>query len=240
VADLDRTTWPSVGERPLVLVPIGSTEQHGPHLPLGTDTAIAVGVAERVAQGLPKPAWVAPPIHHTSSGEHQGFPGTTSIGSEAFRLTVIELVRSLSLWSGRIVLVNAHGGNVPALVSAVSQLVEEQHDVAWVPCATEEVDAHAGHTETSLMLHLDPPSVLLSRAEPGNTAPIGDLLPELLVSGVLGVSPNGVLGDPTGASAREGARVLDEMVDDVRRRIDAATRDARGCLAPALVQPVRQ
>lgn len=217
MTDLARATWPDVPERPLVLVPAGSVEQHGPHLPFDTDAVIAVAVAEAVGARLG--GLVAPPLVYGNSGEHQSFPGTMSIGAEALRLVVVELVRSLSTWAGRIVLVNAHGGNAPTLADAVKQLVGEGHDVAWVPCATEEVDLHAGHTETSLMLHLRPADVRLDRAAPGNTAPLAEILPEMIRGGVAAVSPGGVLGDPTGATAEHGRAVLEAMVDDVVRRL---------------------
>ena len=218
MTDLARATWPDVPERPLVLVPTGSIEQHGPHLPFDTDAVIAVAVAEAVGGRLG--GLVAPPLVYGNSGEHQSFPGTMSIGAEALRLVVVELVRSLSTWAGRVVLVNAHGGNAPTLADAVKQLVGEGHDVAWVPCATEEVDLHAGHTETSLMLHLRPDDVRLDRAAAGNTAPLAEILPDMIRGGVGAVSPNGVLGDPAGASADHGRAVLEAMVDDVVRRLD--------------------
>jgi len=228
LADL---TWPDVDGRPLVLVPVGSIEQHGPHLPLDTDTTIAVAVAERVARELGDSTMVAPPLSYGSSGEHQGFAGTSSIGTEVLRLTVIELVRSMSTWAGRIVFVNAHGGNVAALSKAVFQMIAEQHTVGWVPCATESVDLHAGVTETSLMLHLRRESVRLERAEAGETRPLADIMPLLMAGGVGAVSPNGVLGDPTGASAEIGERVLAEMTSDAVQRIRDGAPDARGMLS---------
>lgn len=227
LADL---TWPDVDARPLVLVPVGSIEQHGPHLPLDTDATIAVAVAEAVARKLGDSTVVAPPLSYGSSGEHQGFAGTSSVGTEVLRLTVIELVRSMSAWAGRIVFVNAHGGNVAALSKAVFQMLAEQHAVGWVPCATESVDLHAGITETSLMLHLRPDSVRLEQAEPGETRPLADIMPLLMAGGVGAVSPNGVLGDPTGASAEMGERVLAEMTADALQRIRDGAPDARGML----------
>lgn len=227
LADL---TWPEVDGRPLVLVPVGSIEQHGPHLPLDTDTTIAIAVAEAVARELGSDVLVAPPLSYGSSGEHQGFAGTSSVGTEVLRLTVIELLRSMSTWAGRIVFVNAHGGNVAALSKAVFQMLAEQHAVGWVPCATESVDLHAGITETSLMLHLRPESVRLDRAEAGETRPLADIMPLLMAGGVGAVSPNGVLGDPTGASAEIGERVLAEMTADALQRIRDGVPDARGML----------
>lgn len=215
---LASATSPGLPAGPTVLVPVGSTEQHGPHLPLDTDTVIAVAVATRAADRLiagGREAIVAPAIAFGSSGEHQDFAGTSSIGTEALRMVLLELTRSMSTWSARVVFVNAHGGNVAALRGAVAQLVREGHEVAWVPCATEEVDLHAGRTETSLMLHLAPWHVRLDRAEPGNTGTLEELLPLMVAGGVKAVSPNGVLGNPNGASGPEGESILRSMVDDV-------------------------
>lgn len=227
---LAAATWPEVARGGLVLVPVGSLEQHGPHLPLDTDTTIASAVAEGVGARLGAP--VAPPLAYGSSGEHQSFAGTISIGTDVLRLVVVELVRSLRTWADRVVLVNAHGGNLAALTEAVGQLRAEGHDVAWAACVTETVDLHAGRTETSLMLHLDPAKVLLDRAEPGDGRPIEELLPLLMTGGVEAVSPGGVLGDPTGASPEEGIHVLGAMTDEILALITTGTVDFHGRLRP--------
>ncbi len=106
-----------------------------------------------------------------------------------------------------------------ALSKAVVQMVAEQHDVGWVPCATEEVDLHAGITETSLMLHLRPESVRLELAEAGDTRPLAEIMPLLMAGGVGAVSPNGVLGDPTGAR-RDRRRAAEMTADAVRAFAD--------------------
>jgi mycofactocin precursor peptide peptidase len=203
------TTREAVGAG-LVLVPLGSVEQHGPHLPLDTDTTIAIAVAAGVAAELPG-AWVAPALSYGSSGEHQSFAGTASIGTEALTHVLVELTRSLRTWADRVVFVNAHGGNLGALNAS--------DEIAWVPCATEDVDLHAGFTETSLMLHVRPESVRRELVEVGNTRPLSEILPAMMAGGVGAVSANGVLGDPTGASAAEGERVLKAMVADVLARL---------------------
>ena len=203
---------PELGHRPTVVVPLGSVEQHGPHLPLGTDTAVAVAVASGLVDRRPD-LLLAPAVPYGASGEHEGFPGTVSIGTEALTALLVELGRSAGRWAGRLLVVNGHGGNLDALRAAVPLLRHEGRDVAWFPCGVAGGDAHAGRTETSLMLHVEPTGVDVARAEAGATEPITELLPRLRAGGVAAVSPNGVLGDPAGASAAEGARFLAGMVD---------------------------
>jgi creatinine amidohydrolase len=231
VGELAATHWPALGAVDLVLVPLGSTEQHGPHLPFDTDAVVAAAVARGVAERLRAAsvaALVAPALPYGASGEHQDFPGTTSIGEEALGLVIVELARSLRAWAPRVVFVNGHGGNVRALAEAVAQLVEEGHDASWVPCGVAGGDAHAGRTETSVMLHLAPQAVDLAAAAPGNTAAIGELLPQLRRRGVRALAANGVLGDPTGASAAEGARLLTAMTDAAAGLIRTHAEDSAG------------
>lgn len=235
LADL---TWDEVPASPVVLLPLGSTEQHGPHLPLRTDTVIATTVAGRAAERLSSaahgvPALVAPALEYGSSGEHQEFRGTVSTGTPALRFLLSEMFRSLSSWGGRVVVVNGHGGNVQGLAAAVLQMVEEGHPVTWVPCRVEGADAHAGHLETSLMQHLCPELVRMDKAATGNTAPLWELMPALRNGGVGSVSPSGVLGDPTTATAEQGAEALDRMVEDVVVRILHGEPDETGCLQVA-------
>lgn len=218
---LAAAVWPEVADGAPVLVPLGSTEQHGPHLPLSTDTVIARAVAERAADLLPGKPLVAPVVPYGASGEHADFPGTVSLGHESLQALLVEMVRSLALWSGRIVFVNGHGGNAPTLATACERLRREGHDVAWTACEVPGGDAHAGGTETSLMLHLAPELVLMERAVSGDRRPLRVILPQLRSQGVRAVSPSGVLGDPGGASAAEGRRILDEMASDVARRTAA-------------------
>ncbi|UYP18039.1 mycofactocin biosynthesis peptidyl-dipeptidase MftE [Rhodococcus sp. Z13] len=205
--------WPDIEPgRVTVAVPVGAFEQHGPHLPLDTDTRIASSVASAVAAALPGVV-VAPPVTYGASGEHEGFPGTVSIGAEATKLLLVEYGRSVCRWAKRVVFVNGHGGNAHALLEAVTLLRYEGRDAAWIPCAVPGADAHAGVTETSLLLHLAPGSVDLSRAEPGATEPIGTLMPRLRETGIVSVSANGILGDPSEATAELGARLFANLVE---------------------------
>lgn len=244
---LSAATWCEVAASAAVgpttlLVPLGATEQHGPHLPIGTDTAIAVALAETAARRVPG-AVVAPALAYGSSGEHQGFAGTLSIGAAATELVLVELGRSATETFDRILFVNAHGGNVAPVAAAVGRLRAEGRDVrSWSPRFGG--DAHAGRTETSLILALEAsdspdrgrpsssagspgsPAGRGCLAEAGNTAPLAELIDDLRAGGVRAVAPNGVLGDPAGASAEEGRALLGAAVDDLRAALAAWPAEA--------------
>lgn len=212
------TTGLDPANRPLLLVPLGATEQHGPHLPLDTDTRIATAWAQALAGRLGSPTLVAPALPYGSSGEHQSFPGTLSIGQTVLHSLILELVRSAAEAFRRVVLVCGHGGNAVAVAGAVRQATDEGHALSalfphWPDDSHFVVDAHAGRTETSLMLYLAPETVRLDAAAPGNTNTLSHLLPALRSGGVAAVSANGVLGDPTGANAREGYLLFDDLVE---------------------------
>jgi creatinine amidohydrolase len=201
----------------VLVVPVGSTEQHGPHLPVGTDTDVALAVCRRVAGRLPAVV-VAPVVAYGASGEHAGFAGTLSIGQEALELMLIELGRSAGETYRRQVFANAHGGNAGPCRRAVTALRAESRDVLlWMASGYE--DAHAGRTETSLQLALHPDRVRAERAAAGNVEPIGALLPRMMTGGVAAVSPNGVLGDPAGASAAQGEALLARLADDLEAAV---------------------
>ncbi|MCV7281885.1 mycofactocin biosynthesis peptidyl-dipeptidase MftE [Mycolicibacterium flavescens] len=222
------------GTRSALLVPVGSTEQHGPHLPLDTDTRIASAVTRAVADrlaGTDESIWrIAPSIGYGASGEHEAFDGTVSVGTSALRSLLVEFGRSASRWASRLVFVNGHGGNVEALAAATALLRFEGRDAAWCSCTVAGADAHAGHTETSVLLHISPRDVMIDERVPGNCAPLRELMPELRRGGVAAVSEIGVLGDPTTATADEGERIFGDMVESCLRRIERWVPDRDGML----------
>lgn len=206
--------WPDVETRRgnVLVVPLGATEQHGPHLPLTTDSDIAEGLAERLGRRRAE-VLVAPALQYGSSGEHQDFAGTLSIAGEATELVIVELCRSATETFGRVLLLCCHGGNAQPVRRAVRRLRGEGRDVrAWWP---GWADGHAGRSETALMLALAPDRVRLARSEAGCLQPLAEILPALRAHGVRHVSPNGVLGDPTGASPEEGHALLEAALADL-------------------------
>jgi mycofactocin system creatininase family protein len=220
LADLNWVQVDHAVTRRVLLVPLGSIEQHGPHLPLDTDTRIALAVAGGAAAQREDVA-VAPPVTFGASGEHAGFAGTLSIGTPALSRLLLELGRDASRDWEAMLLVNAHGGNREAVDAALARLRAEGRRCAAFHVTPAAGDAHAGRTETALLLHLDPTAVQRDKAEAGETRPVSALMDRLRRDGVRSVSANGVLGDPVGASAEEGERLLAELIGGCTRALDA-------------------
>jgi mycofactocin system creatininase family protein len=223
LADL---TWPEVADLSaagaFLAVPVGSTEQHGPHLPLSTDTDIAVALCQRLAEHRPD-AVIAPPLAYGSSGEHAGFAGTLSIGQAALELLLVELCRSATDTFAQVLLVSAHGGNGEPVARAVRRLTAESRDVSvFFPRWTG--DPHAGRAETSLQLAQRPDLVRFERAVLGDVRPLREVFPLLRAGGVRAVSPSGILGDPRPASAAEGVALFDELFAALLSHVDAWRR----------------
>jgi creatinine amidohydrolase len=217
VVELSDLTWPQVeaarSEDPVLAVPVGSTEQHGRHLALSMDSDLAVALCRGLASRR-RGVLVAPLLPYGSSGEHADFPGTLSIGQAALESVLVELGRSASATFRHIVFVSGHGGNAEPLRRAVGLLRGEGRDVrAYEP--TWDGDAHAGRVETSLALALDPNRVRLSEAVAGDRRPLAVILPLLRSAGLRAITQTGVLGDPSGADAAEGAALLERLVADL-------------------------
>lgn len=228
---LAKLTWPDVAQAvaagvTTAILPLGATEQHGPHLPLGTDTCRAAALAGRLAERLP--ALVAPVIPVGCSDEHSGFAGLLSLEAETLAAVIVDCARRMAVWGvRRLVVLSAHGGNGRALALAEARLRRELPDLAlWIPDAMtvcgEAVLAiaaeagtslialglHAGEWETSELLYLHPEQVRMERAAPGHTGDMDAALATLIAKGTRALTATGVVGDPRPANADRGERYL--------------------------------
>jgi creatinine amidohydrolase len=205
---------------PIVLLALGSWEQHGAHLPFDTDTVIIESVVDAAIRSVdPENTQfsVVPTIGVTASDEHNGFAGTLSIGTNALSDAVVSIARSAS-WARGICIVNGHGGNADALKLVHSALNYEniRHSI-WSLPYYEGADMHAGHTETSLMLHLAPDTVRMDLAEVGAVGDSEMLIERMRAGGIKEVSSNGVVGDPTNATAAHGETMLSFYADHLTK-----------------------
>lgn len=206
----------------IVILPLGAWEQHGPHLPLDTDSVIINAVVAHVLNniGLSRDHFiVAPTVSITASDEHASFPGTLSTGTQALVDSVVAICRSAS-WARMVCIVNGHGGNSDALQQISSALEHEKlpHSIWSLPGYTG-ADMHAGHTETSLLLHLNPQLVRINRLETGTAGNSTELIDAMRDGGVSAVSPNGIIGDATTATSEHGIAVLDLYVNSLRSHL---------------------
>jgi creatinine amidohydrolase len=198
---LDSRTWVehASGQRTVLLLPVGSFEQHGPHLPLSTDSRLAAALCADVA--AERAVDVAPVLAYGASGEHAGFPGLLSIGTAVTTAVLVELVRcARDSWSG-VVVVSGHGGNLDALVAAAAVAAAEGDHLRWWVPRDGAGDPHAGASETSVMLTIDP---ALVGEPPEPVALIEGWADVARRGGVRAVSANGVLGDASASSAQRG------------------------------------
>ncbi len=240
---LAEMTWPAVaaavaGGATTVILPLGATEQHGFHLPLGTDTFRAAALAERLAAVLPG-ALVAPPLPIGCSDEHQGFAGLLSLDRETLAGVIVDCARRMTGWGvSRLLILSAHGGNGDALDRAATRLAEELPELGVVVLggaaalsgavlavaardgiSAEAVGLHAGEGETSEMLAVRPDLVLRERIVPGCCEDPAALMPRLRQGGLRSVTPAGVLGDPRKADGARGARYLAAAIEGYRRAV---------------------
>ncbi len=226
------------GGRRVALVPCGSVEQHGPHLPVGTDAWLAEAVAERAARDRPSVS-VAEPIAYGCSSHHRGFPGTVSLRRETFIAMVIDVAGSLAENGYIPVFVNGHGGNRAALGVAAQELLDRDIE-AWAVTYFELIErdlaealpgyhptvGHACALETSLVLHLWPDAVHMDRLPAPTTH--GQWPDPFLYSKdrvtrfrlFSQMDPNGVVGDPSRASAELGAKMFGAAVLRLGELID--------------------
>ena len=248
---LERLPWPEVQRHAArrgstVLWPFGAIEQHGPHLPLGTDALFAERVAAALMERLDPalPLWRLPVQSLGFSPEHLGFPGTLSLPAELLIQLVVSVGGQLARTGfERLVLLNAHGGQIALLEVACRQLRSVHPRLAVLPCflwrgpegiaelipePERSEGLHAGLAETSLMLHLEPGSTRPERPVDGpRMAPppgwsLEGAVPCTWLTGDL--SASGVIGSAEGASATLGEALFGRLVEGWERRLEALLR----------------
>lgn len=237
--NLSQATWTDVRESDadLALLPVGSTEQHGPHAPLGTDAIAAEIVADAAADAADRSVVVAPTIDLGISEEHRAFDGTMWVRPDTFRAVIRDAVESLAHHGiDRVVVVNGHGGNVEALAEVCRRLTREGDAYAvpftWFDAVDVDVPmGHAGAIETALLRHARPELVREDRIDDARSG-AADRWGEW-VSGVnLAVdadefSENGVVGDPAAGDAALGAELLDQATESLRKLLPAVAKRRR-------------
>ncbi|MFM7141659.1 MAG: creatininase family protein [Alphaproteobacteria bacterium] len=232
---LESRTWPDVAATlargsTAAILPLGSTEQHGPHLPLGTDTRIAAELARRLAGRVPD-AVVLPVLALGCAGEHMGFPGTLDLREDTLAAILRDVATSLERHGfERLFVFSAHGGNRAALdralpvvrasaprlavgrgpgAEALGPLLARSGARHGVTVAAS--GRHAGELETSILLRLAPSLVRTDRMLPGLMLD-GDA-PDPFYPDLRATSVDGTVGDPRGAAASRADEYLDAWVE---------------------------
>jgi creatinine amidohydrolase len=236
-------TWPEVKAldftRLIVIFPTGSFEQHGPHLPLTTDTDIVTAIAERIEQAMADRVLLTPTLWPGLSTHHMHFPGTLDVPQMAYIQLITELGKSLtSMGAKKVFILNGHGGNDTPLRAALRELKTTVPQTRFVFASYWTLAAktlrevreselggmgHACEMETSIMLHLCPERVKMERAvRDGPTytdiyrkADMQHPRPVFFVNEFHEVTKSGVIGHPDLASAEKGKRFLDGIVTEV-------------------------
>lgn len=228
-------TWPDAADRfrkvDIAILPVGAVEQHGPHLPLDTDAFDAEYLSKRVAEACsdPKPL-VLPLIAYGVSYHHEDFKGTLSISNNTLSRLVYDIGVSVAR-NGfkKLLIINGHGGNIPALNYAAQMINRDERIFVCVDTGdTSDVDidaltetpndVHAGEVETSTSLAVRPHLVKMERAKaavPNFSSRYLDFTSKRSVSWYAHtrkISPTGVMGDPTKATARKGEKIWELMI----------------------------
>jgi creatinine amidohydrolase len=237
-------TWVQVRDMPakdraVLIQPVASTEQHGPHLPLLVDAAIGEAVLAEALTRLADtvPVFALPPLRYGKSDEHLDFPGTISLTAGTLLAVLVEIAGSLHRAGfRRLVLLSSHGGN-RQIVEVAARDIHLRYPAMWVfplllgeaPLAPARpagrgLDLHAGEYETSLMMVIAPDAVRTDAA-------VTEYPPDALVEGSAGaripfgwsardLTASGVIGDARAASPEKGRRLLDAAADGLAREIE--------------------
>jgi creatinine amidohydrolase len=232
--------------RQVAVLPVGSFEQHGPYLPLATDTLVACAIARELAAAYP--VHLLPPVTISCSHEHAAWPGTVSISSVTLHAVVRDIAESLRR-SGveALVVVNGHGGNY-VLGNVVQESADSGVRMALFPApedweaARERAgvrtsllsDMHAGEIETSILLHCHPELV-----RPGHetTDFLADDRRHLLTLGMSAYTESGVIGRPSLASAEKGKHLLAALADSFEAYFSLVASDEAAGGGPGTAKP---
>lgn len=233
----------------VAVLPLGATEQHGPHLPLSTDSSIAQGMVHAVVSRLPEASKVLflPVMEVSNSVEHTDMPGTLSLGRDLTFKLIMELARSVHRAGVRkLVIINAHGGNVGVMVDASHAIRAELSMLCvatnWMRLGLPDgviephqkaLDIHGGQLETSIMLALQPDRVAMEKAEKF-TSLQDDLTKDhdlLRAYGPVGfgwmgsdLNPSGALGNASKASAADGKAIIAHQGEQMVRLLAEVER----------------
>ncbi len=242
---LQEMSWPEVAEvlkrTDVILLPVGATEQHGLHLPLGVDTYVPMHAAERIAEGAGVP--IAPPVWFAHCEWHMGFPGTISLKPSTLIALLRDIVHSLRRHGFRnFIVLNGHtSGANPTLLTAADEIQLEMPDVrlwvvdvvlmAWKAClkvCEAEVLEHADEIEASQMLVARKDLVHLEKTRPilpkftseftrvdYRSSDKDQVLFRLTAEDWRALTPEGQIGDPTIATEAKGKAMMDGLVENV-------------------------
>jgi creatinine amidohydrolase len=236
-------TWPEVKsldfDKLIVIFPTGSFEQHGPHLPLTTDTDIVSAIADAVERALADRVLLAPTLWPGLSTHHMHFPGTLDVTQLVYIQLITELGKSIaSMGAKKVFILNGHGGNDPPIRAALRELKTAAPRTRFVFASYWTLAAktlrevreselggmgHACEMETSIMLHLCPERVHAERAvrdgpthtDPYRKADMQHARPVFFVNEFHEVTTSGVIGHPDLATAEKGRRFLGGIVNEL-------------------------
>jgi creatinine amidohydrolase len=236
--EMTAADFAAITDRSVIILPVAATEQHGPHLPAGTDAFILDGILRAATAAAGPVRGIVLPLQPIGwSPEHGGLPGTLSLDAGLLATSWVAIARwAARTGARRLLILNSHGGNPPAIAQAALRLrtadglfVVTTHWEALArpdelaPAEAPAPDWHAGWIETSVMLHLRPDLVAMDRAvagtwrHPAGLPPNG---PAPWAWMTTDISSNGVIGDPRFASADLGATLVGRAVAGLAALLD--------------------
>lgn len=248
-------TWPELAgaakRQPVVVIPIGSVEDHGHHLPLDTDNFLIWSICEEAARRAGGEMLLMPLIPYGYETHHMDFPGTIDIRPEHLLNFMLDITRSVAHHGfERILIADGHGSNMPILDLVARRTIVETKSLCgafiWPSLAGSAIRevrqsgrggmAHACELETSVYLHLDAPRVQMDKAKKEQGMPESEFVwmdlmegsPVLVMDEWTRFSKSGVSGDPTLATAEKGAKVFEAVVEALVRLVKEFKRRPRG------------